>query len=134
MVSSSLDPFLPTAAELAGDAPPDGAEPDQFTDRQACDLPARRALPANDHTTKHPLQKVSMSPKPLNPIQEEDAGKLPTEGHKESLGRLDQTQHYLLVFTQVTNGQPFVRIDTSKANWEGEPCPLTTLCPLVTPI
>jgi len=24
MVSSSLDPFLPTVAELAGDAPPDG--------------------------------------------------------------------------------------------------------------
>eukprot|EP00962_Isochrysis_galbana_P030533 scaffold9905_cov117-Isochrysis_galbana.AAC.22 len=52
-----------------------------------------------------------MSSKLLNPIQEEDSGKVPTEGHKESLGRLDQTQHYLLIFTQVTNGQPFVRID-----------------------
>jgi len=132
MVSSSLDPFLPTAAELAGDAPPDGADPEQVTERQACDLPARNALPANDHTIKHLLHRGSLCSKALNRIQEEEAGKLPPEGHKEPLGRLDQTQHFLLVFTQVTNGQPFVRIDTSKANWEGEPCPLTTLCPLVT--
>eukprot|EP00962_Isochrysis_galbana_P047715 scaffold19645_cov140-Isochrysis_galbana.AAC.1 len=61
----------------------------------------------------------------LNSIQEGEAGNDPSGGHKESLGRLDQSQHYLLIFTQVTNGLPFVRIgidtSTSKANWEGEP-------------
>eukprot|EP00962_Isochrysis_galbana_P059054 scaffold32424_cov124-Isochrysis_galbana.AAC.1 len=92
MVSSSLDPFLPTAAELVDDAPPDGADPEQ-TERQACDLPARRALPANDHTIKHLLHKVSMCSKPLNPIQEEEAGKMPTEGYKESLGRFETTSY-----------------------------------------
>jgi len=53
--------------------------------------------------------------------QEGEAGNEQSGGHKESLGRLDLSQHYLLIFTQVTNGLPFVRIDTSKANWEGEP-------------
>jgi len=48
-------------------------------------------------------------------------------GYKESLGRLDQSQHFLLIFTQVTNGQPYIKIDTSKANWEGEPPHTTTL-------
>eukprot|EP00962_Isochrysis_galbana_P001814 scaffold470_cov135-Isochrysis_galbana.AAC.4 len=53
----------------------------------------------------------------LNPIQEDTTGNDQVRGYKESLGRLDQSQsqHFLLVFTQVTNGQPFVRIDTSKA-------------------
>jgi len=133
MVSSSHDPFLPTAAELAGDAPPDEAVPEQLSERQACDLPARRAPPANDHTIKHHLQNDSPCSKPLNPTQGEEDGKVPTEVYKEALGRFDQTQHFLLVFTQVTNGQPFVRIDTSKANWEGVHCHLTTFCPLETP-
>eukprot|EP00962_Isochrysis_galbana_P013071 scaffold3738_cov129-Isochrysis_galbana.AAC.1 len=32
-------------------------------------------------------------------------------------------QHHLLIFSQKTNGQPFIRIDTdtSMANYEGEP-------------
>eukprot|EP00962_Isochrysis_galbana_P023271 scaffold7011_cov112-Isochrysis_galbana.AAC.1 len=46
MVSSSFDPFLPTAAELAGDAPADGTNTDQPSERQACHLLARREQPA----------------------------------------------------------------------------------------
>jgi len=83
MVSSSFDPFLPTAAELAGDAPADEPQNEQPSERQ-----------------------------------DEKPGQEPTADFKEALGRFDQSQHYLLIFTQVTNGQPFVRIDTSKANWE----------------
>eukprot|EP00962_Isochrysis_galbana_P026054 scaffold8053_cov146-Isochrysis_galbana.AAC.1 len=57
---------------------------------------------------------------PHEPPQEDTTGKFPASGITENAGKFDQSQHYLLVFTQVTNGQPFIRIDTSKANWEGE--------------
>jgi len=76
MVSSSFDPFLPTAAELAGDAPADEPQNEQPSERQ----------------DEKPRQE-------------------PNAEFKEALGRFDQSQHYLLIFTQVTNGQPFVRID-----------------------
>jgi len=46
----------------------------------------------------------------------------------------DPAQHYLLIFTQVTNtnGQPFVRIDTSMANYEGEPTNLNNITITIT--
>eukprot|EP00962_Isochrysis_galbana_P042574 scaffold15977_cov123-Isochrysis_galbana.AAC.2 len=52
MVSSSFDPFLPTAAELAGDAPTDNPDKDLPSERQACHWLARRALPAHQNNTK----------------------------------------------------------------------------------
>eukprot|EP00962_Isochrysis_galbana_P034748 scaffold11822_cov120-Isochrysis_galbana.AAC.5 len=55
MVSSSFDPFLPTAAELAGDAPSDEPQNKQPSERQACHRLARRALPAHQNNTKAPL-------------------------------------------------------------------------------
>eukprot|EP00962_Isochrysis_galbana_P002184 scaffold567_cov127-Isochrysis_galbana.AAC.7 len=51
-------------------------------------------------------------------MQEATTGNEKAGGTQESSGRFDQTQHFLLVFTQKTNGQPFIRIDTKKANWE----------------
>jgi len=68
MVSSSFDPFLPTAAELAGDAPTDDPHNVQPSERQACHMLARRALPAHQNNTKGPLPTKLESP-PLNPLR-----------------------------------------------------------------
>jgi len=127
MVPSSFDPFLPTAEELAGDGPALRDNDDKPSGRQASITHARLAPPAQHHTQKIPLASPAQATKPLNPTQEDEPGKEPAVDYKEALGPRDQTQHFLLVFTQVTNGQPYVRIDTSKANWEGE-LPHKTTC------
>jgi len=62
MVSSSFDPFLPTAAELAGDAPPaDNTNTFQPSERQARHALARRAQPAHQYNSKQPLANIGMS-------------------------------------------------------------------------
>eukprot|EP00962_Isochrysis_galbana_P006928 scaffold1874_cov109-Isochrysis_galbana.AAC.8 len=55
MVSSSLDPSLPTATELAGDTPADGdgMNIDQPSERQARHSLARRAQLAHQYNTIH---------------------------------------------------------------------------------
>jgi len=58
MVSSSFDPFLPTAAELAGDAPADGMNNDQPSERQARHSLARREQPAHQYNTKYLLANM----------------------------------------------------------------------------
>eukprot|EP00962_Isochrysis_galbana_P041657 scaffold15363_cov160-Isochrysis_galbana.AAC.1 len=55
MVSSSFDPFLPTAEELAGDAPASGENDDKPSERQASHSHARSTLPAQYLNTKHLL-------------------------------------------------------------------------------
>eukprot|EP00962_Isochrysis_galbana_P047889 scaffold19777_cov169-Isochrysis_galbana.AAC.2 len=50
MVSSSFDPFLPTAAELAGDAPANSTSNVQPSERQARHLLAHRAQPTTKRT------------------------------------------------------------------------------------
>eukprot|EP00962_Isochrysis_galbana_P044106 scaffold16995_cov127-Isochrysis_galbana.AAC.14 len=44
-----------------------------------------------------------MSSKPLNPIQDEDSGKVPTEGHKESLGHLTRPNSTLSTHIHVSD-------------------------------
>eukprot|EP00962_Isochrysis_galbana_P022841 scaffold6852_cov134-Isochrysis_galbana.AAC.7 len=68
MVSSSFDPFLPTAAELAGDAPADEPQNEQPSERQARHRLARRALPAHQNNTKAPLPP-KLEPLLLNPLR-----------------------------------------------------------------
>eukprot|EP00962_Isochrysis_galbana_P052492 scaffold23915_cov199-Isochrysis_galbana.AAC.1 len=76
------------------------------TEGQACSPLARRTLHcAHDHTTHQGLPNgcKSKSLTTLNPIQEDASGNDQAGGHKELLGRLDHSQHFLLIFTQVTN-------------------------------
>eukprot|EP00962_Isochrysis_galbana_P002336 scaffold615_cov125-Isochrysis_galbana.AAC.1 len=79
MVSSSLDPSLPTAAELAGDTPADGMNIDQPSERQARHSLARRAQLAHQYNTIPPGLYAG-APKPLNPSQDEGPGQDPAEG------------------------------------------------------
>eukprot|EP00962_Isochrysis_galbana_P061540 scaffold39526_cov292-Isochrysis_galbana.AAC.1 len=64
MVSSSFDPFLPTAAELAGDALADSTSNFQPSERQARHLLAHRAQPAHQYNSK---QLMAFMHEPLNP-------------------------------------------------------------------
>eukprot|EP00962_Isochrysis_galbana_P030843 scaffold10025_cov119-Isochrysis_galbana.AAC.11 len=52
MVSSSFDPFLPTAEELAGDGPALRDNDDKPSERQASITHARLAPPVQHHTQK----------------------------------------------------------------------------------
>eukprot|EP00962_Isochrysis_galbana_P004568 scaffold1245_cov122-Isochrysis_galbana.AAC.6 len=72
MVSSSLDPSLPTAAELAGDTPADGMNIDQPSERQGRAIRSRaaRSLPTN--TTLYLLafmQEPQQSPSTLHRVR-----------------------------------------------------------------
>eukprot|EP00962_Isochrysis_galbana_P013192 scaffold3765_cov122-Isochrysis_galbana.AAC.16 len=103
MVPASFDPFQPRPAELAGEDPAVGANADQFTGRQARTplRAARLTLPMT--TPKHQCYQLSprASQPPLHSTQEDAPDIDQAGGFRESLRKLDQSQHFLLVFTQV---------------------------------
>eukprot|EP00962_Isochrysis_galbana_P019926 scaffold5808_cov128-Isochrysis_galbana.AAC.25 len=67
MVSSSLDPSLPTAAELAGDTPADGMNTDQPSERQARHSLARRAQLAHQPPIQHYTYLLAFMQEPQSP-------------------------------------------------------------------
>eukprot|EP00962_Isochrysis_galbana_P058136 scaffold30954_cov123-Isochrysis_galbana.AAC.1 len=101
IVPIPIDPFEPTAAELAGDEPP--SETDRHTERQArTRLYASRATtpkgthskPNIHHETLADTMAQSTTP------QEETSGDEPHVAQgKRPLG-FDRAQHFLLVFSQ----------------------------------
>eukprot|EP00962_Isochrysis_galbana_P024169 scaffold7381_cov132-Isochrysis_galbana.AAC.8 len=99
MVSASIDPFEPTAAELAGDDP---AVCEMDTTPQG-QVNTPRQLPAT-LTPTHPSQETQFSNDRAPALDDKAIS--------------DQKQHYTLAFTQVTEGKPFARIDPKKANFE----------------
>mmetsp|Transcript_29908 Transcript_29908/g.95272 ORF Transcript_29908/g.95272 Transcript_29908/m.95272 type:complete len:141 (-) Transcript_29908:674-1096(-) len=100
METARVDPFMPIAAELADDEPADGV---------------------ND-TSSPGLQK---NRKPPLARRKPEGPKSPPED-STTVATFSARLHpkdYLK-----TIEQPFIRIDTKKANWEGEPSQAPTKC------
>eukprot|EP00962_Isochrysis_galbana_P022588 scaffold6758_cov116-Isochrysis_galbana.AAC.1 len=121
MVPLRIDPFEPTEAEIAGDEP--RSEQELRPERQASTrLSASRATtPYGTHKKANTLHEpladtITQTTKP----QEETSGDEPQAAQgKQPLG-FDRSQHFLLIFSQRAINKIFIRIDTSKANFEGE--------------
>jgi len=118
MALSDSEPSIP-AAGLAAEATADGTKiASGLQARIRCGrTPAPSIITLQLGTTTTTRSAVSHFQ--LLPYQVENPG----EGQTSSLKVLDMAQHHLLIFSQKTNGQPFIRIDTdtSMANYEGEP-------------
>eukprot|EP00962_Isochrysis_galbana_P004818 scaffold1317_cov149-Isochrysis_galbana.AAC.2 len=121
MVPIRIDPFEPTAAELAGDEPP--SETDRHTERQArTRLCASRATtPKGTHSKPniHHESLIDTMTQTTKP-QEDTSGDVPQAAQGKLPLGFDRSQHFLLVFSQRAINKIFIRIDTSKANFEGE--------------
>jgi hypothetical protein len=121
IVPRRIDPFEPTEAELAGDVPP--SEHGSGTERQACTRLAasRDTTPYGTHSIPnlHLESLADTFAQPTSP-QEEPTGAEPPGAQGKKPMVLDLSKHYLLVFTQRAINKIFIRIDTSKANFEGE--------------
>mmetsp|Transcript_31074 Transcript_31074/g.99312 ORF Transcript_31074/g.99312 Transcript_31074/m.99312 type:complete len:205 (+) Transcript_31074:134-748(+) len=116
------DPFAPTAEELAGEEPP-GDETDPHTEGRACTrFAAPRAItPINTPSklSQHQEPLADTSAQPTTPQEKVLGDEPPAAPGKRTIG-FDQAQHYLLVFSQRAINKIFIRIDTSKANFEGK--------------
>eukprot|EP00962_Isochrysis_galbana_P042122 scaffold15667_cov140-Isochrysis_galbana.AAC.2 len=86
-------------------------------DRRAIGSRAARCQPIKTTQKSPPILPPKLESLLLNPLRMRNQDKnqlLNSKRHSAASTNLNITFFNLLIFTQVTNGQPFVRIDTSK--------------------